>query len=443
MKDFLRKTALLNRSIISEDFEKTLSIINQEISLKIHRYPSGTQCFDWVIPKQWNIRDAYVKDSAGRKLIDWKEHPLHIVVGSLPVHKKISRKELMEKLFVSHEFPNEIPYEFKFYELDWGFCTRKKDLKKFKGNSFEVKIDADYTEGHLLLGEHIIEGSSKKSIVLMSHIDHPGQINDGVGGAALLIELAKRLRKTKPAYTLRFQFLAERIGSIAYLYSHRQTMGDILGGIFCEMPGVSKYPVVLQYSKWADTRLDRISEYVLSKSDSRFITAPCFSHIQNDDAFYNSPGIDIPCVSITRSKRLEVGKWYHFPFYHTSGDNLQNFDFSQAEKVLEVLEKIIVVLNKDRKIIRKYEGVPHLSRHRLWVDWRKNPKVSFQIDAILNLLDNRSSIFDIAQKLNLNFEDVSDFISRMEKAQLVSLESTESIWFSPENSFEKLASRRI
>lgn len=441
MKDFLSKTAHLNRSIVSEDFEKTLDIINRRIPITVLRYPTETKCFDWILPKKWIIRDAYIKDESGQKILDWKKNPLHVVIGSLPIDKKISREELFKKIYVSDDYPDLIPYQFKFYELDWGFCLSKNEKDKINGDSFEVFIDSEYVDSELLVGEHLIKGESNKCIMLMAHIDHPAQVNDGLAGAAVLIKLAESLKGTRPAYTLKFQFLPERIGSIAYLHRNYNKIDEILGGIFCEMPGTPDYPVVLQYSKWKDTRLDRIARYVLENSGKKVIFADCFKYAVNDDGFYNSPGINIPCISLSRSKPLGINKWHHFPFYHTSGDNLENFDFKQAEDFLSSLTEIISILNRDKKIIRRYLGVPHLSRHNLWVDRRINPKLSANIETILYQLDNKISIFDICEKNNIDFKDVDEFISKLKEKGLVDLESTESIFFNPDTSFDKLASR--
>lgn len=439
MKDFLSKTANLNRSIISEDFEKTLQIINQRIPLTIFKYPTGSKCFDWVIPKKWIIRDAYIKNDKGERILDWRKNPLHVLIGSLPINKEISREELFKKIYVSDKYSDLIPYQFKFYELDWGFCMAKNQRDKIKGDSFKVFIDSEYVDGDLLVGEHIIKGQSDKCLILMAHIDHPAQVNDGLAGAAVLIKLAEELKGILPAYTLKFHFLSERIGSIAYLYHNYKKIDKIIGGIFSEMPGVHNYPLVLQYSKWKNTRLDRIAEYVLRSSGKEVAFADCFKHVVNDDGFYNSSGIDIPCISLSRSKPLKKNNWHHFPFYHTSGDNLENFDFKQAEEFLSILKRIILILDKDRKIIRKYIGTPCLSKHNLWVDWRIHPEISRNIDTILSKIDNNLSIFDICQNNNIDFGEIYRFIEKLKNANLVDLKSTESIWFSPNNPFSKLS----
>jgi aminopeptidase-like protein len=442
MKDFLSKTANLNRSIVSEDFEKTLDVINQRIPLIIHKYPTGTECFGWILPKKWIIRDAYIKNEAGEKILDWKKHPLHVIIGSLPVKKTLPREELFKKIYVADDCPDSIPYQFKFYDLDWGFCMSKNQRDKIQGNSFEVFIDSEYVDDNLLVGEYIIKGKSEKSIIMMAHIDHPAQVNDGLAGAAVLIKLAEQLKETIPEYTLRFQFLPERIGSIAYLHHNYKQINNILGGIFCDMPGTPNLSMALQYSKWKDSRIDRVAEYVLKNSGNKAMFGNCFEHVVNDDGFYNSPGVDIPCISLSRSEEQKnENNWRHFPFYHTSGDSLENFDFTQAEEFLSLLSEIIFILNEDRKIIRKYIGVPHLSRYNLWVDRKTNPKLSNSIEIMLCDFNNRISIFDICEKNGLDFKETLEFIKKLENAGLIKLEATDSIWFNPENSFEKLASR--
>lgn len=425
MKDFLLKTAKLNRSIISDDFEKTLNIINKRIPLKILKYKTGKKCFDWVIPQKWVINDAYIKDEAGNTVLDWKKNPLHVVIGSLPVKKRISKKELLNKIYVSEYYPDLIPYQFKFYELGWGFCMSKKQRDNLKGKYFNINIDSKYIDDSLLVGEYTIKGRSKKTIMLLSHIDHPCQVNDGLAGAAVLIKLAESLRQSRPEYTLKFHFLPERIGSIAYLSDNHEKIKEIIGGIFFEMPGTPRFPLVLQYSKFKNSNIDKASKYVIKKNDKKAVFADCFEQVKNDDAFYNSPGIDIPCVSISRSEPLFPEKMFHFPFYHTSGDTLSNFDFKQAEEYLKTLKEIIFVLNRNKKIIKKYVGVPQLSRHKLWINWQKDFKRWQDVDKILYSLDDGKTILDIVEEHNLDFKTTADFLEKLEEKKLIKLELPE------------------
>jgi len=422
MKEFLSQTANLNRAIVSDDFLKTLNIIGKRISLTIHKYGTGTQCFDWIIPKKWSVRGAYIETLSGKRILDWKNNPLHIVIGSLPVkRKKIARADLLKKIYVSNEYPSHIPYQFKYYELDWGFCMSKDDAAKLSEEEYWIEIDSEYTEGNLLVGEHVIEGESEKSIVLLSHIDHPGQVNDGLAGAAVLLALAEELKGYKPTYTIRMQFLSETIGSIAHLHNHQKIIPQILGAIFLEMPGTPAYPMVLQHSKQKNSRLDLIAAAVLRDSGEKVEYAECFKHVVNDDGFYNSPGIDVPCISLSRSKKLSPENWYHFPYYHTSGDSIENFDIDAAQRYLKYLKEILEIANADRRITKKYQGIPNLSRHGLWIDWRLYPKASQAIDSILFSLDDGVTIFDVAELTGVPFEEVNSFVKKLEEKDLVSL----------------------
>ncbi|MFA6279077.1 MAG: DUF4910 domain-containing protein [Candidatus Paceibacterota bacterium] len=422
MKKFLSKTAGLNRAIVSDDLAKTLHSIGERIPLTVHAYKTGTKCFDWVIPKKWVIRDAYIETLSGKRVLDWKENPLHVIVGSLPVQRtKISKKELIKRIAISEKYPKHIPYHFKYYELDWGFCMAKKDLKKLTDDEYYVAIDSEYVNGELLVGEHVIKGKSKKCITLISHIDHPAQVNDGLAGAAVLIKLAESLHGTKPTYTIRMHFLSETIGSIAYLHHNPQILAQTAGAIFCEAPGTPNYPIVLQHAKRKDSSIDVVAASVLRHSEERVEFADCFTHIVNDDGFYNSPGIDIPCISLSRSKKLTPKDWFHFPYYHTSGDSIEHFDFKQAQKYLEYVQRILAIFDADRVVTKTYRGVPNLSRHGLWLDWQIYPNASQNIDAILFNLDDGISMFELSEKTGVPFDEVHAFIKNMEEKHLVTL----------------------
>ena len=429
MKDFLLKTWNLNRYIVSDDFNKTLDTINERLPLIYHKYPSGKQYFDWTIPKKWIIREAYIEDERGNKILDWKENPLHVVSGSLPINMIINNDDLIKKVYVSDKYPDLIPYIYKFYELDWGFCMQKNKLDLLKKSSkFKVVIDSEHVDDYMYVGEHIIKGQTDKCFIFMAHIDHPAQVNDDLAGAAVLLKLAEELKDSNPYYTLRFLFLPEIIGSIAYISENYEEIDKIVGGIFCEMPGTPNFPLVLQYSKFENTIIDRVARYAIKKHEKGVIFANCFEHVVNDDVFYNSPGIDIPCISISRSKKLEIGDWYHFPFYHTSGDNLENINLSQMEISLLVLKEILSILNLDKVIYKNYKGVPHLSRHNLWVDFKTNPLIAGNIHKILHSMDDGKTIFDISEKENLDFMAVHEFIYKLKEKDLVELKSTENLW---------------
>lgn len=437
MKQLLEQTWRLNRTIVSDDLNRTLDIIGEQIPLTVHQFPTGSRCFDWELPHKWVLREGWIEDEQGRRVIDTADHPMHVISGSLPVDRVVERSELLEHVSCREDRPHAIPYEFKFYELDWGFCMSCDQLERLEGERFHAYIDAEYVPGSLRVGEHVIEGALPNSIVLMGHIDHPAQVNDGVIGSIALVELARRMAGRDTRFTYRFMFVPERIGSIAWCANHQEMLPAITGGIFVEMVGLP-YPMALQYSRWEDTRLDRVARLVARRADPELIEGKCWELVVNDDGFLNSPGVDLPVLSLSRTRGGNV--FHHFPEYHTSDDTPDLVDWQNVEDTISVLERIIAIIERDYVPVRTYVGEPHLSRHGLWVDWRVQPELSRNINAILHALDNRTSVFDIAERLDIDFDEVYGFIEKMRAEGLVEV-GPELPWYTRENPWERLASR--
>lgn len=423
MRELIEKLYYLNRAIVSDGFEEGLDYIGSRIPLKIHKIPSGSRCFDWPIPQKWRIQEGYIEDVKGNRLLDYNDHMLHVVVGSLPVDKTVSKDELFEHLHWLDDQPERIPYIFKYYELDWGFCLAKKDVGKFQDEQYHVVIDSEYKDDYLRVGECIIRGQVGESIALLAHLDHPAQAQDDLSGVAVLVRLAEdflhRLDGTKPYYTYRFLFTPETVGSIAYLATNPKARSSIRCGIVVEMPGVKDQDLVLQLSKKGDTRIDQVMEYAFSQLVPNHKVEPCFAVVINDDGVLNSPGIDIPAVSLSRSAEKDI--YHHFPGYHTDLDNPESIDYSQMQETLEVLNLVIDIFEKDQIPIRRYTGIPHLSSAKMWVDRRINPELSKNIRYILYELDNKSSVFDICSRLGIDFGETVAFVQQMKENNLVHL----------------------
>lgn len=437
MKRFIEETWALNRTIVSDGFNRTLEAIDERIPLTIHAFPTGSMCFDWKLPRKWILREAWIEDEQGRRILDAEDHLLHLVSGSLPVDREVTVDELREHVTCREDRPGAIPYEFKWYELDWGFCMSCEQYESLRDERYRVYIDAEYVDDYLRVGEHVVEGALDNSIILMAHVDHPTQVNDGLIGAAALIELARRMAGRSHRFTWRMMFVPERIGSIAFFANNLDLLPLMTGGIFVEMVGLD-YPLALQYSKWADTRLDRVARFVGRRVDSELLEARCWELVVNDDGFLNSPGIDLPMLSISRTRGDNV--FHHFPEYHTSDDTPELVNWERVEESVDVLEQIVSIVERDYVPIRTYRGEPHLSRHGLWVDWREQPALSHNINAILHALDNRTSVFDIADDLDVPFEQVFDFIERLRAEGLVEV-GPELPWYTRDTPWERLASR--
>jgi aminopeptidase-like protein len=398
------------RDIISDGFDESLEYISKIIPLKIHKIPTGTKCWTWTVPEKWSVKEAHIEDLNSKKILDIKEHPLHVMSYSLPINKVVSRSELLKHIYSSPKNPDAIPFEFKYYERDWGFCIQNSRLKELKEEKYKVFIDSKFEKGNLKIGDYTIKGRSQKTIVLVAHLCHPSMVNDDLAGVAVLVEIAKELRKIKNYYTYKILFVPETIGSIAYLSQNEKNIPQIKYGIFFEMLG-NNNDLVLQLTRQGNTKVDRIARYVMKKSVSNFKEGVFRKIIGNDELVFNGPGVNIPMISISR---------FPYPEYHTSGDNLKIISEERLNESKRNILEILDIIDKDYVPIRKFKGPLFLSGYGLWVDYRVNRNLNQKIEQIMLMLEGDKSIFDIAEELDLEFFDVLYYVDSFFKKGLVS-----------------------
>lgn len=391
------------RNLVSDEYEESLQYISKIIPLKIHEVPSGTKCWTWVIPEKWTANEAWIEDLDGNRLLDFKKHPLHIISYSLPINKIVSKDELMEHIHTNPKRPDAIPFEFKYYQKDWGFCIQHNRLKDFTKEKYKVCIDSKFEKGTLKVGDFTIKGESDETIVLVAHLCHPSMVNDDLAGVTVLVDVAKELSKRKNYYTYKCLFLPETIGSIAYLSQNEDLISNFKYGIFFEMLG-NKNIHALQLSRQGNTRLDNIARYVLEKEPETFREGKFRQIICNDEMVFNGPGVNIPMISISR---------YPYPEYHTSDDNLEIISEESLNKSKETILKIINFLDLDYIPKRKFKGPIFLSGYGLWVDWRINEELNLNLEKIMLRLEGNKSIFEIAQELGMEFSNVKGFVDKL------------------------------
>ena len=351
------------RSITGNGVRKTLTIIRDYLpKLKIIEVKSGTKAFDWKIPPEWNIKEAYVKDKYGKKIINFKKNNLHLVGYSIPVKKVITKKEFFSHLHTLKLQPNAIPYITSYYKKYWGFCVKHKDKdvfdKKYRNDkdAFQVYINSSLNQkGSLSYGELVIPGKSKKEILISTNICHPSMANNELSGPLVAIALAKyfsSLKKNKK--TLRFVFLPETIGSITYLsQNYKKLKQNVIGGYTLTCIGDERQYSFLS-TKYNNTASDKAAIKAFNDLKLKYKK---YSFLQrgSDERQYNSPGIDFPIASIMRSK---YGK---YPEYHTSLDNFSLVTEKGLKGGFNIVQKAISILmdselHKDviiRKTIRK------------------------------------------------------------------------------------------
>ena len=397
------------RHIVSDGYDEALREINKIIPLKIHSVASGTKCWTWIVPKKWSIKEGYIKNLKGQKIVDFSDHPLRVHSYSLPIDKTVSKKELLNHIWTNPKRPNAIPFQFKYYEQDWGFCLEHNRLKKLTDDQYKVKIDSKLENSFLKIGEHIIKGEVEETVVILAHLCHPGMANDDAAGVAVLVDLAKELNKTKNHYTYKFILMPETIGSIAWLSQNENLIPKMRYGIFLEMLG-GKNTLALQYSRQGNTQLDKIAKQIFQESRKKYREGAFSEIVVNDEMVFNGPGVNVPTISISR---------YPYPEYHTSDDTIKIITDKQLTEAKNIVLKIINRLDQNYWPKRTFKGPVFLSGYGLWVDWKTNFQLNKNLEQLLLNLEGNQSIVEIAQKLGMSFNETHDYINKFADKKLI------------------------
>jgi len=303
------------RSITGDGLRQTLRQLQSRIPLELREVPTGTQVFDWAVPKEWNVREAYVKNSRDQRVIDFQKSNLHIVNYSMPVNRRMSLAELKGHLFTLPEHPDWVPYRTSYYKESWGFCLTQRELEALKDEEYEVFIDSSLEAGHLTYGECFLPGESGDEVLISTHVCHPSLCNDNLSGIALSVALAQTIASVPHRYSYRFLFIPGTIGAITWLARNEDKLGFIKHGLVLTGIGDSGN---LHYkkSRRGTAEIDRAFAHVLQHSGKQHRILE-FSPYGYDERQYCSPGINLP---VGRLSRTPHGT---FPEYHTSADNLE------------------------------------------------------------------------------------------------------------------------
>jgi len=392
------------RSITGNGLRATLGQLKEQIPLTIHEVPTGTQVFDWTVPKEWNIRNAYIKNSKGERVVDFHQCNLHIVNYSLPIKKKISLVELKEHIFTLPEHPDWIPYRTSYYKENWGFCLSHNKLLELKDDQYEVSIDASLEKGELSYGEHYIEGETDSEVLISSHVCHPSLANDNLSGVAVAVFLAKRLSARRPRYSYRFLFIPGTIGSITWLCRNEVNVPKIKHGLVLAClgdPGKSTY----KKSRRGDAEIDKAVTHILKHCGQEHEVFD-FSPYGYDERQFCSPGFNLPVGCLMRTPH---GR---FPEYHTSADNL---DFIQPQYLTDSLMKCSAVLelleHNKRFVNQNPKCEPQLGKRGLYrtVGGDSDGRINeLAILWVLNMSDGNSSLLDIADRSGLEFRVIQN-----------------------------------
>ena len=412
LKPIVNKLHSLNRTIVSDDYDKSLNYLAEVLgpfgAVKTHSIPSGSTAWSWEIPSRWRLHEAYIEHD-GRRILDLRDNILHVVAGSLPIDEEIDLEELRTHLHTLPDRPRVVPYEFKYYELDWGFCMTHEQACSLSEGRYRVFIRSEYIRDNLNVGEFTLKGAQDKGILITTHLDHPAQANDGLSSCTVAVGLIQRLAGRDLKHTYRIIFQPENIGTTAYLFANQQLVPHFEFGIVMEMLG-TRGNLALQYSYPGGSRIDRIAEHVLNSASSGFHTGEYGRIIGNDERVTNMPGIGIPTISISRWPYRE---------YHGSDDNPSIIHEEPLQEAADIMESIIDIYDRDYIPTITYHGSIHLSRFGMWVDWRINPRLNKALDDIMVRLDGQQSVFEIAHSLGLPFDQVYGFLEKAVENGLV------------------------
>ncbi|TMR92181.1 DUF4910 domain-containing protein [Nonomuraea basaltis] len=411
MHDLVRRLYPLCRSITGAGLRRTLEIIGESIPLEITEVPTGTRVLDWTIPREWNIRDASIKDAAGNKVVDFQDSNLHVVGYSVPVEATMSLEELRGHLHTLPGQPDLVPYRTSYYAETWGFCLSQNTLDGLADGRYEVKIDATLADGHLTYGEHVIRGSSSQEVLISCHICHPSLANDNLAGVAVAVALAQRL--SDPWYTYRFIFAPGTIGAITWLALNRGDVDRIRHGVTLACAGDSG-AITYKRSRRGDAEIDQVFAHVLKDRPHTLLD---FSPYGYDERQYCSPGFNLAVGSLTRTP------YGSYPEYHTSADN-PDFVLPEAmEDTLETLWTAVRVLEGNRRYqnLSPY-GEPQLGTRGLYgsLGGRSDTKqAQMAMLWVLSLSDGLNSLLDIAERSSLPFQALADAAHALQSAGLV------------------------
>jgi aminopeptidase-like protein len=418
LKAILAEILPLHRTLVSDDMDRALAIIGSHLPASagytVETYAPGTPVWTWRVPERYVVHEAYLETEDGERIVDFRDNPLHIISYSLPVDRVLDWEELEPHLRYSVKRPLAIPWEFKYYERDWGFCLPKARFDRLSRDCrYHAVIRSEFIsdpERGFRLGTAVVhpEGGSNPQageMIVQAHTCHPMQANDDASGVVTLIELARRLTaRPLPAgsMSIRFWFGPETIGTVAYLAHHEDLIPRLRGGMFIDVAG-NRNTIVLQRTRQDTHLLDRVARRILERRFGSFREGEFALVAPNDERVINGPGVNVPSISLSR---------WPYDEYHTSDDNLDIIGEDMLLEMADVAEEMLRMYASNYIPKRTFRGPLFLSGHRLWVDWRENWVLNRAIEKIMMRFEGEHTVFDIAEQVGLDYWTVRDYVEK-------------------------------
>jgi aminopeptidase-like protein len=402
MYALVRELYPICRSITGEGVRRTLRVLSRHVPMEVHEVPSGTPVLDWTVPREWNIRDAWIADASGTRVVDFRASNLHVVGYSVPVRARMTLRELRPHLHTLPDQPDVIPYRTAYYDDTWGFCLTQRQLDALRGGTYEVCIDSTLAPGSLTYGEVLLPGEREDEILVATHVCHPSLCDDNLTGIAVATFLAREMAAgPRRRYSMRFLFAPGTIGAITWLALNRSTVARVRHGLTLTCLG-DDHPLTYKRTVGGAAEIDRAAAHVLASTGSphRILDFMPYGY---DERQYNSPAFRIPVGSLVR------GVHGQFREYHTSADDLAFVSPERMGESLEALRSIVDVIEGNAAYRNLYpEGEPQLGRRGLYASpgFRTLPDMQLALLWVLNLSDGTNTLLDVAERARLPFRAV-------------------------------------
>jgi aminopeptidase-like protein len=403
------------RSLTGDGVRQTLQTVRARIPLQIVEVPTGTAVFDWTVPREWNVREAWIRGPDGRRIVDFASSNLHLVGYSTPIRARMSLADLRPYLHSLPDRPDLVPYRTSYYAEAWGFCLTDRQLRQLPDGEYEVCIDTALTHGSLSYGELLVPGSSAEEVLVSTHVCHPALANDNLSGIALTTLLATHAVNRQLRYSYRFLFVPGTIGSITWLARNQAATDRIVHGLVLTGLGDAG-PPTYKRSRRGDAVIDRAAELVLRRSGQP-VNVVDFYPYGYDERQYCSPGFNLPVGRLGRSPHGE------YPEYHTSGDNLAFVHPEALQDSWDLLLGIVAVLEQDAVYLSQNPHCePQLGRRGLYRSIgaaTDRAAVEMALLWVLNLADGKHSLLDVAERSGSSFADIVEAADALLAADLL------------------------
>jgi aminopeptidase-like protein len=398
------------RSLTGDGVRETFAILQRDVPLEVTEVPSGTRVFDWTLPREWNIGDAWIEGPDGRRVVDFKRSNLHVLGYSVPVRARVPLSELRKHLFTHPDNPDWVPFRTSYYSENWGFCLSQKQLEQMPEGEYEVVIDSALSDGSVTYAEAFIRGETPDEILVSAYTCHPSLCNDNLSGVVLTAALAKYLRSIPLRHSYRFLLGPSTIGPLCWLWKNENELDRIVSGLTISCAGDSGAPTYKQ-SRRGDGMIDQAAANVIRAAGGTVIP---FDPWGGNERQFCSPGFDLPVGVLTRSLHDE------FPGYHSSADDL---DLVRPEFLADSLRwclEIVDVLETNTRYLNlSPKGEPQLGRRGLYRSIAGGSSTEAALLWVLNLSDGKHSLLEISDRSGIAYSAVREAAETLQEHELL------------------------